>query len=362
MNSPNYTYLILLSIVILVLLFFSRKQNKTYTWYQCSDKDKGMNVMRQVLLKHKLRKTTDTKGWNIYLPCDNKYSNKYVRKVRPRIEQMVGFIENNGILGSKVGLWKTLKNYYGFDKAGVIMPRSYILPQDREQFDRDYDKNKLYVLKNEKQRQQGIKLEREYWDIVNYKDQGFKIIQEYEKHPLLFHGHKLNFRIYLLVVCDGDKKTGYLYNDGIVSYTENPNTNVIDYGNGIASFYTSKDLYSRRGFPILISQLQNLKKTVPWGLLFNRFSSLTRGVLNASGIDLCKISKNAGSKNFQLFGIDFFVNTNYEPKILEINIGPGMTPLLEDDKEMRIRMHEDILGKLNIIPRPINNFKKIWEN
>jgi hypothetical protein len=108
--------------------------------------------------------------------------------------------------------------------------------------------------------------------------------------------------------------------------------------------------------------MKRLKESVPWGILFNRFSSLTRGVLNAGGLDLCKTSKKLGSKNFQLFGIDFFVNTNYEPKILEINIGPGMTPLLNEDKEMRIKMHEDILGKLNIIPRPINGFKQVWEN
>ena len=123
-----------------------------------------------------------------------------------KYESMVPYVSDRSVLGSNMNLWNLFKNYYGHDKASIIMPPSYILPNDRKLFDHDYKKNKLYALESKN----NIALAGRYWDVINYHDAGYKVIQEFEKHPLLFQNRKLNFKIYLLVVCENNNKSVYI--------------------------------------------------------------------------------------------------------------------------------------------------------
>ena len=106
------------------------------------------------------------------------------------------------------------------------------------------------MMKSEQQRQKGLKLSNKYNEIVKSKDKGYKVVQEYIENPLTFNNYKINFRIYLLVVCNDKKdkkdKEGYVYNDGIISYSKNKIlTSNVNFDSGVASFYTSKDLYKK---------------------------------------------------------------------------------------------------------------------
>jgi len=275
--------------------------------------------------------------------------------------QMISFVSKNGALGSKQYIWIMLNKYYGRDKASTIMPRSYIFPKDKRIFDKEYSSKKYYMLKSEKQRQSGLEISNNYDKIVSSNNNGFKIVQEYIENPLTYMGYKLNFRVYLLIICNENKMTnGYVFDDGIISYSKSQNTGNINFDTGISSFYTSKDLY-KSGYPIIFSELKNKMKKINWDLIYNKFIKLTKDVLQASTGTICKYKLNNNNQTFQIFGIDFMLTKELVPYILEINIGPGMDPFCGRDKKMRLKLHNNMLEIINIIKKisPDNGFIKI---
>ena len=52
--------------------------------------------------------------------------------------------------------------------------------------------------------------------------------------------------------------------------------------------------------------------------------------------------------------MDFYISDKYDVKLLEINIGPGMTPYNSIDKDMRIKLHENILHVIGLIDNGSN--------
>ncbi len=333
-------------------------------WYQCPG-DTSSDIMHEALERNGIVRTHGD-GWDIMLQCKNDYSEKAFRNIHPQHEnQMVSFMSRNGILGSKEHIWKTLVEYYGHDHAGEIMPISYQFPKDYELFKTQYKSNKRYVMKSEKQRQEGIKITSDFEEIVESHKRGYKIVQEYIENPLTYHGYKVNFRVYLLVVNRKDAMEAYIFNDGIVSYPAEPNDRR-DFSSGVASFYTSKKMYDA-GNPIIISELKPLMKYINWGVIEKEFERKIEFLLDAARSKLGQHQLRYNNTTFQLFGVDFIVaNCNYTDcnptvRILEVNIGPGMNPYCERDKKMRLNLHEGLLSIIEAIPPQRTMYRMIWK-
>lgn len=358
--------MIIIALVIIIYIIFYFLINRNYTnkhiykkWYQCLNNNSGLNLFRNVLENNNVKRTYGN-DWDVYLPCKNNYSEKEFVKIKTNNpNQQVSYISRNGVIGSKQYIWKMLVRSYGRDKSKNIMPESFIFPQDLKEFNKSYKKNKLYMMKSEKQRQTGLKLSNNYNEIINSHKNGYKIVQEYIYDSLTYNNYKLNFRIYILIVCNGFRKNTFIYNDGIISYSKEKLNYVHNFDNGVASFYTSKDLY-QSGYPITLKELRKAKKNVNWNYLFDKFIDQIKLVVNASNSLICKSKLNYNNQTFQIFGVDFLVTNNFKPYILEINIGPGMSPFCERDKSMRINLHTDMLKIVNIIKSDdIGGFIKI---
>jgi hypothetical protein len=265
------------------------------------------------------------------------------------------------VRSNKIDLWKILLDAHGFDEASNIMFPIFLFPKDRKVFESTYDKTNLYILKNTNNGK--MELGKRYWDIINHRDSKFNKIQQYSKHPLLFHGYKTNFRIFILLECSGDSKKVYMYNNGSVTYTMNADSNVMSYGNLESLYKNSRFLYLNRGFPMTITELRRLKTTVPWSSLFDNFSDKIIRALNTDSKLFCnKLSHNYGSKTFQLLSVDFFVDTNYNSKILDMQFGPGIISIGEEDKKMLTKINNDLLSTMKLIKTPTNGFRQIWNN
>ena len=59
------------------------------------------------------------------------------------------------------------------------------------------------------------------------------------------------------------------------------------------------------------------------------------------------IKRDKGVVTFQLFGVDVISDVNMDPKILEINISPGMKPYDEHDRKMRSTLQDDVINIVN---------------
>jgi hypothetical protein len=64
-------------------------------------------------------------------------------------------------------------------------------------------------------------------------------------------------------------------------------------------------------------------------------------VLNAFRDEICINNKY---NTYQLFGPDIILNKNLEPYLLEINKGPSMQTLNEEERQFKFKLNNDILN------------------
>ena len=151
----------------------------------------------------------------IDLQNKNIISNKFGDNVR------VFMLNNTDFMVSKWHLWEFLSNKYGEEFAGTLVSKSWNLTNDEmyKKFVDSYDKNKLYITKNNQQRQEGL----EIIDDINKIDRKkYVLIQELLQNPYLINERKINLRIYCVVIRDKNNVKCYSYNDGFMYYTPEP--------------------------------------------------------------------------------------------------------------------------------------------
>jgi len=362
LNLKIIIFCILITLIVIITTYnFRNVQYKK--WYQCKKGDSVSKVFHNILNSNGLVRSYDENDWDVLLPCNSGYSEKEFKKIKTNnSQQIVSFVSRNGVIGSKEFLWKILIKKFDRDFCCSIMPPSYIFPSDKDLLLHNHNKNKLYVMKSEAQRQSGLEITNDIDKMLNHRKNGFKIIQEYIHNPLKYRGHKINIRIYLLVMCTKWGKYGYVFDDGIVSYAKKNYGDEINFENGVASFYTSKKLYDK-GYPIIFSQLKREMNSVNWNKIVKNFNSKISLVLDAAKYYLCSNKLTYHNSTFQLFGVDFMLTKNLKPYILEINIGPGMEPYNSIDRQMRYKLHRDMFATVGIIDNIKNNgFYKIFSN
>lgn len=294
----------------------------------------------------------------IYFPKNNKELKSIVPKDRT---QKFAKLNNTYLFTIKKNIWLSLLNKFGRKKAAMITPESYIFPYDKELFKRKYHPGKTYVLKKEVHRQEGVVITRNKHLIMNHAERGYSLVQEYINNSFLYYGYKINLRVYLLITCHQSRIRYYMYNDGIVSYTKNMDNNQDNFDTVVASFYSSKGKYDE-GYPIIISELR--PKLLELGVDFKRISfkmeNILKILINAVDAKVCHLNSMKMNLNFEYFGVDFLLTKDLNPMMMEINMGPGMTPYNERDTRMRYKLMGDILQIIGVKQRELNNgFKEI---
>lgn len=346
--DKNYAILVvIIGIVIIYFVVLKKKSNQGLTWKKCEKDNWSNKLFIETLGEHGFEKTNDN-NWNILLPCGADFSTKTLSKVKNKTG-FPYFLANNYHLGLKKGIWNSLKNKYGRDVAKEIIPTVYIFPKDERLFKKEYKSGDFYFLKKEKQRQTGLDFSNNYNALINHKKNKYSLIQKFIGNTVTFLGHRMNFRIYFVILNRGKMIQSFKHNDGIISYSKSPIADVPNYDSCVASFYTSKDLY-KKGFPIIYSELKK-KLQLPWKEI-ERKMKIKLNLLTNSIKD-----KMNQYKGFQLFGVDFVIDQSFEPWLLEANIGPGMTPFNENDKKMRKNVYENIIY---LLKNKKTKFEKIY--
>ena len=132
---------------------------------------------------------------------------------------------NEDALVMKQTLWSRLQNFYGFERAAIIMPSSFNIEHDRTPF-LGYcldNPNATFVLKNHNLHgQTGIKIATgqqitDGFDLVN-----ISLAQLFLPPPFLISGHGVNVRQSLLVICVSGRVRGYIAQDAKAYYTSVP--------------------------------------------------------------------------------------------------------------------------------------------
>jgi hypothetical protein len=232
------------------------------------------------------------------------------------------------------------------------MPESYLLEKkdDIKKLKENFKPDKIYVLKNYAQRQEGIKLTKNLDEMVNGLSNGWYLAQEYIYNPYIIDKRKINFRYYMLVVCTNGKISAYIHSDGFLYYTpeyydpqDGVPTDELTFDKHITTGYIDRKVYDNN--PLTLEDFRVHLDKNGYGLRDkwdNSVETLMNKVMEAISQKICKNTKLDGNVRFQLFGCDVAPDANLGASLMEINKGPDLGAKDERDRNVKLQVQYDI--------------------
>ena len=308
----------------------------------------------------------------IDLDKNNIVSNEYGEGVR------IFMLNNTDHMVSKLALWKYLKQKYGKEIASTMLPYTWDLTDinDVEIFKSQYDKNKIYITKNNYQRQEGIVIHSNLDSILSSKDK-YLLVQELLQDPYLISGRKINLRVYVLVIKDNYSNIKLnIYRDGFMYYTSelfepaNP-----EFKKNITTGYIDRQVYIENPLTHMDFRkwLDNSSRSLT---PIEKYIKQTHPNIKISDYIFSQIYEQLGfifktyeeivgtktrGVSFQLYGVDVAINNNLNPLVMEINKGPDLTAKDGRDKNLKLNLCSDILKSVGLIDNLNNNFITVLE-
>lgn len=382
-------YIIILIILLLILAYtiYCYKKHKSSNERQAALYNdiaaelKGFNVMNDILAQVGLinnncgaigilgdvvsKRNIDTS--NYFIPCTYDSCEADSKKFE-HTDKKIFIIDGCDVLASKIELWNTIYKYFG-DEATQYMPKTFILNKDANFIDH-FNNNKkirpdhMYVLKNYEQRQEGIKLTRDFKDIDTGYNNGWFLVQDYVYNPFIIDKRKINFRYYLLIVCnkDSNKIDAYLHNDGFLYYTPDYyDDKDIAFNKHITTGYIDRAVYEKNPLTLddFRNHLDNIQPTLSKKWDASATNLMTK-VVEALSTRICKNNKLNTTTRFQLFGCDLAPDNMLGCKLMEINKGPDMNAKDERDKMVKTKVQDDIFSIIEDNKLQATNFIKIY--
>jgi len=298
--------------------------------------------------------------------------NKYGDSIR------IFMLNNTDHMVSKLALWKYLKDKYGSPIASNMLPHSWDLTDNNEVelFKKQYDKNKLYITKNNYQRQEGLEIHNSLNTIINSRDK-YILVQELLQDPYLVSGRKINLRVYVLVIKDNYSNIKLqIYKDGFMYYTpEFFKPNNPSFKTNITTGYIDRQVYvenplTHMDFRTWLDnpnrQLTDIEKYIKQAYPNIKLSDfIFSQIYEQLGFVFQTYETVVGTKSFgvsfQLYGVDVAINKDLKPMVMEINKGPDLTAKDGRDKDLKVNMSNDILKSVGLIPNIDNKFITVLE-
>ena len=366
----NKNYIIILLIILLVLLLYS-----IYTINKMNNKNKFNNMkyiirddckyLQSDTLLDIINETSHKFRYKLYLPCIYESITEEYDKLKYNKDGIYFLIDNVDIMVGKEFLYEHVLEKYGENKTITLMPKSWILNRELQMFNDEFDKNNLYILKKNTQRQNGIYISNNLTDINEMieKDKNtdfpYMIIQELLQDPYLINGRKINLRVYVLIVRMAANTELYVYNDGFMYYTsELFQKKSKDIAKNITTGYIDRQVYDEN--PLTHSDFKdyldynNSNNSV---IVFNNIYNLIKDIFSVYFDKVGNERKLYNNKKFQLFGCDIAVDDKLNSKIMEINKGPDLGAKDKRDSELKHNLVRDIFKTVGLIDNDndINN-------
>jgi hypothetical protein len=336
---------------------FDNKNNNNFSYYRCKDKMLG-KITQDIFNKNNIYQSQD--NWNLYIPCGYNEVESELKTILIKSEMKDKYIFGlNGCdsIVSKNKIWESLVKCYGREYSSKLMPESYILSDfnEMEIFRKRFNpsKNEIYIMKKNIQRKEGLKLTRDYFEIIDGYKENYRVVQKYITNLYLVNERKINLRIYLLIVIKENIIYFYLCKKGKCIYTNKKyNDNDLDFESNITSYNLDMSVYknSPRDFNQLIEYINNNSYSKNKGeQLFNRIERLMKEVSVCLSKNFFQSKNIKGSVTFQLFGADVIFDKELKPYLLEFNKGPDMSPRDSIDENMKNIVQDNMFKIVGIL-------------
>ena len=318
----------------------------------------------------------------MYFPCTyNNIQNEVKQSIptTPKGDQRFFIVNNADQLSSKDHIWKNLVKTYGRKHACTIMPKSYILYQDLDiiLFKKEYDEKKIYIMKKNIQRQEGLKITRDKDTILKGINDSYVVVQELLQDPYIIDGRKTNMRFYLLLVCKNNEISAYVHDNGFMYYTKVPfKKDSTDADTNITTGYIDREVYEKN--PLTLKDMRGYldssrELSVPElnimvsgnkisEYAFKNVDIVLNKLVKAIKHTVCVGSHLQNNISFQLFGVDVAFNEKLDAQIIEVNKGPDLGKKDEKDGTVKKSVVVDMLKVIKVIDSEDHGYKKIYED
>lgn len=340
-----------IKIIILLLIILALINNsEAFGNYRTSCKSNYLpKLLEKVIIERGMK--LNKKDWEYFLPCGYNSCENQVRGLFGSKEKKIFMIDGCDTIASKNAIFRTLKKKYG-TRASLIMPETFNLRSRygvKKFIEHFRNKKKLnphgnpkFILKNHKQRQEGLKMGNSLKLVEKaIKTKKYNLVQDYLNNPFLLNKRKVNLRYYLVIICRKGKVEGYIYRDGFVYYTpEFFDYNSIDPKKNITTGYIDRQVYVEN--PLTTQDFRDYigKRKARY------FDNIVRKkfylMVNALKNNICRINKYPNSTLFQLFGADIAPSDKLDAHFMEINKGPDIGGKDERDSKLKYNMLKGI--------------------
>lgn len=318
MNLPKFSELI-------------KEDPRKYKSYFCEGGSSSVSGFIKILKKHKFYQLDFKDNWDVYIPSGYNRIEVILDELVPHNDKQIIFgIQGCDNLVGKTALWNILEKTYGREEAKELLPETFVLSNDEhvEMFKNRYQENEIYILKGKKQRKQGLLLTRSLDEILSAKEKDFTLVQDYKRDLLLINKRKLNLRIYLLLTIKDGEVQAYVNKFGTCIYSNKDyDDTTLDFENNITSFNLNMSIYDTN--PLTMRQLRTYLLDNGYenpDILFERINNKVSKVIDAVKPTFGKKGNLKNNLCVQVFGMDFVVDKDLNPFMLECNKGPDMQP------------------------------------
>lgn len=310
-----------------------KEDTRKYKSFYCDSHSPSVSGFIKILRKYKFYQLDFDDDWNIYIPNGYNRIEIDLEKLTPHNENQIIFgVQGCDYLVGKTSLWNILEKNYGRVGASQLLPETFVLSNDDhvQLFKEQYKQNEIYILKSKRQRKEGLKLTRELKDILEAKE-NYTLVQNYKRDLLLINKRKLNLRIYLLITIKNGIVEAHINKYATCIYSNKEyDDSTLDFENNITSFNLDLKVYDEN--PMTMRQLRTYLLDNGYDnpdVLFERINNKVAMVIDAVKPSLGKKGNLNNNLCVQVFGMDFVVDKDLNPFMLECNKGPDMQPKQE---------------------------------
>ena len=248
-------------------------------------------------------------------------------------------IKSIDLLASKSVLYEFLHNTLSKQELDNTVPNTFLIQNDTELniFKKQFDPNKLYILKKNVQRQKGCTITNNLQYILKNSNE-YVVCQELLLNPYLIHGYKINIRVYLLVSIQKTPKL-YIYNDGFIYYAPSKFDSSSDKDDiHITTGYIDRKMYDDK--PMTLQEFMSTLNIKEANTLKFNIIRIFKNVKKSYHNHLKKYD-SSDKINFVICGADLAIDNNLNCKLMEINKGPDLTYKDTRDKIVKYNLVND---------------------
>ncbi|KAG1665105.1 hypothetical protein FOA52_007796 [Chlamydomonas sp. UWO 241] len=299
--------------------------------------------------------------------------------------QLVGIIPGFLCISRKTSLIRSLRAVHGDETAFSIVPLTFKLPEEMDEWaawiaSHPQQDTGLWMLKNNRQRGTGLRLVKtdEAFDavfetttrpglegMVLYR---WYLAQQYLHDPMLIDGRKFGLRVWVLVPGVNPLRV-YVHGNGLLLFSADrydPAATSCEPG-GLPAGHVTNVAQNESGPVLPMSALRERLGPTRFAELWSKVARAVALTFTAALPRVQEVQAQMAlppRSCFQFFGLDFLIDSQMHPWLLEANATPSMK-VEHDDPAARRMIHDqkwpvirDVVQMLGICPQRFDTSRK----